>query len=146
MWSADAVVVCALTLLGRSAASLPPIQFVDTPPPGVSRNAEAFVVRGEPTIFLVTSAPMFQRARNAGERCGDRTALVRVASDIVHEDAHVRGADEASAYAAQLLTLTALGEGPGHPEYTGVWLSRRAALKHPREVGDRIDVLAGGPR
>ena len=146
MWSADAVVVCALTLLGRSAASLPPIQFVDSPPVSVSRNAEAFVVRGEHAIFLVTSTPMFRRARNAPTRCGDLDAHRRIASDIAHEEAHVRGADEESAYAAQLQTLTRLGAGPGHPDYTAVWLSMRAALKRPRELGDRSDVLAQGFR
>lgn len=146
MWSAEAVVACALTLLGRSAASLPPIQFVDSPPANVSRNAEAFVVRGEPEIFLVTSTPMFQRARNASARCGDLDAHRRIASAIVHEDAHLRGADEESAYAAQLLTLTRLGAGPGHPEYTSVWRSMRAALTRPRELGEPDDVLARGPQ
>ena len=32
MWSAESVVVCALTLLGRSQAQFPPVQFVERPP------------------------------------------------------------------------------------------------------------------
>lgn len=133
MWSAEAVVVCALALLTRGAASFPPIQLVDAPPPDVSANAEAYVRSGDRTIYLVTSTAAFQRARNAVERCSDRGADRRIASVIIHEEAHLRGADETGAYAAQLLTLTRLGAGPGDPEYVTVMRSMRSVLDKQRK-------------
>ena len=54
MLSAAAVVVCALDLLGRSNAAAP-IQFLSSPPPAASRNAEAILVRNPTTIYLITS-------------------------------------------------------------------------------------------
>ena len=133
MWSAETVVVCALALLTRSAASFPPIQLVDAPPADVSANAEAFVRTGDRTIYLVTSTAGFQRARNAVERCGDLGADRRIASIIVHEEAHLHGADESGAYAAQLLALTRLGAGTGDPEYVTVMRSMHSVLRKQRK-------------
>jgi len=128
MWSAEAVLVCALSLLPRHAASLP-IQFVDAPTAGVSPNAEAFVIAGEARIYLVTSTEMFRRARHADYRCGDFDAHRWVAAVIVHEKWHVRhGADEAGAYAAQLVALTQLGAGPGQLAYAVVRQSMRRVI------------------
>ena len=76
---------------------------------------------------------MFQRASNAVGRCGDLEADRRIASVIVHEEAHVRGADESGAYTAQLLTLTRLGAGPGDPEYVAVMRSMHAVLERRRK-------------
>ena len=36
VWTAEAVLVCALTLLGRAESSFPPIRFVDHLPADVS--------------------------------------------------------------------------------------------------------------
>ena len=47
--------MCALTLLGRSAASFPPIEFVAVAPADVSAAAEAFVRVNDPHIYLVTA-------------------------------------------------------------------------------------------
>jgi hypothetical protein len=41
MWTAETVLVCALSLLHSSAGSFPPIEFVDGRPAYVSANAEA---------------------------------------------------------------------------------------------------------
>ncbi len=60
MWTAETVLVCALSVPHRSAKSLPPIEFVDVRPAYVSDNAEAYtaaathglslsVIRGAPT-------------------------------------------------------------------------------------------------
>ncbi len=46
------VLVCALELLGRSAAALPPIELVAGPPPGAAANVEAFVRAGSGVISL----------------------------------------------------------------------------------------------
>ena len=110
MWSAETVVACALALLTRSEASFPPIEFVEHPPAVVSPNAEGFVRVGERRIYLVTSSPVFRRARQAMYRCGDIEAHRKLASVLVHEEWHVKhGADEVQAYMTQLLTLIRLG-------------------------------------
>lgn len=138
MWSAETVVACALTLLTRSAASLPPIELVDVPPVHVSSQANAFVKVGEARIYLVTSSPVFRRAQSATYRCGDLDALRILASVIAHEEWHVKhGRDEVEAYNAQLITLQLLGARPGSPAYTAVWRSARAALAR-RKATDRM--------
>jgi len=110
MLSAAAVVVCALDLLGRSPSSTAPIKFLNSPPPGVSRNAEAFVVMSEPTIYLITSSEAFSIAMRSQNAYNNRDVFQKLASIIVHEEWHLRnGADERGAYQAQLTTLEALG-------------------------------------
>src|SRR5262249_54184472 len=129
VWTAEAVLVCALALLNRSERSFPPINFVDTVPDDVSAAAEAFTRINDPHIYLVTSSPLFRRLQHDSNRCGDLTAVRKLASVLVHEEAHVvRGADEATAYSAQLTILASLGAGPGSPVYSGVRRSMRHVL------------------
>ena len=130
------VVVCALELLGRSADRLPPIKVLDTPPPGVSANAEAFVDRNEGVIYLIASAPSFRVAAAAQHRsstrgqCVERHALKMVASIIVHEQWHLEhGSDERGAYYAQLTELIRLGLGAGTWATNSVTRSMHAALE-----------------
>ncbi len=130
MWTAETVLVCALTLLGRTAESFPPITFVNTSPVDVSREAEAFVRTEERRIYVITSSRMFRQAQNAEFRCGELQALRKLASVLVHEEWHVtHGGDEAGAYAAQLVTLAYLGSGPGTSTYYGVSQSRSVVLR-----------------
>ncbi len=140
MFSAASVVVCALSMLGRSAHTLPPIAFVDAPPPGVSRQADAFVHREPDTIYLVTSAPAFQIAQRARHRCGERLALAKVASIIVHEEWHVRhGADERAAYEAQVMVLRAtLGFDAESAIVDGVRAAMRATLRAQAVAAPRL--------
>jgi hypothetical protein len=129
VWTAEAVLVCVLTLLGRSSASLPPIEFVAVRPADVSPRAEAFVRPGDPRIYLVTSTGYFQRAMESPYKCGDLQALRKLASVLIHEEWHIRhGSDEAGAYAAQLTTLTSLSAGPGNPLYVEVTRAMRQTL------------------
>ena len=138
MWTAETVVVCALALLTRSAASLPPIAFVDVPPAHVSPQVQGFVRAGEARIYLVTSSEFFRRAQRSTYRCGDLDAHRMVASVIAHEEWHVmHGRDEVEAYNAQLMTLQVMGAGPGNPAYIAVWRSRRAAIAR-RHAMDRL--------
>ena len=130
MWTAEAVLVCALTLLHRSAESFPPIELVTVRPAYVSVRAEAYVLTGVRRIHLVTASAAFSRARRAVHRCGDLQAIRKIASVLVHEEWHVRnGSDERGAYEAQLLTLTSLDAGPGNPLYSEVLRSMRAATR-----------------
>jgi hypothetical protein len=113
MLSATAVVVCALELLGRSPASTAPIRFLNTPPQGVSRNAEAFVVRNPNTIYLITSSAVFRDAMRADSKYENIDVFRKIASIIVHEEWHLKeGPDEQGAYYAQLTMLSALGARP----------------------------------
>jgi hypothetical protein len=129
VWTAEAVLVCVLTLLGRSSASFPPIEFVDVRPADVSVHAEAFVRIGEPRIYLITSAEHFKRAKRSPYKCGEIQSLRKLASVLIHEEWHIRrGADEAGAYAAQLTTLASLSAGPGNPLYAEVTRAMRQAL------------------
>ena len=129
MSSAELAIVCALSLLGRSAASFPPIRLVPERPAAASVNAEAFVSRGDETINLIASAPAFVAARQSATeppRCGNRRSIALLASILIHEEWHVRhGPDESGAYLAQLTALHSLGLGPDSREYHGV---RRAMV------------------
>ena len=130
MWTAEVVLVCALNMLGRSAASFPPIELVHAVPVDVTATAEGYVRLGERRIYLVATTPTYQRARQALDRCGDTMAIRKIASILIHEEVHLKqGADEKNAYHAQLTTLTALGAGPTSGLYRDVVLAMRQALK-----------------
>jgi len=135
MWSAATVVVCALSLLGRSEQTLPPIAFVDVPPADASPQAEGFVRRGsDDTIYLITSTSTFQAAQRARYRCGNVEALAKLASVIVHEEWHVlHGPDEKGAYTAQMMALrSTLKVDPDRPLFKSVRASMNAVLKEQR--------------
>jgi len=133
VWSAELVLACAVTLLNRSPASLPPVELVDVRPAFVSRDADAYVVSGMARIYLVTTTSAFTEARKSQFQCGNQQAIRKIASVLVHEEWHVRhGPDEASAYTAQLVALASLGAGPGTPLFTEVQRSMRVALRKSR--------------
>jgi len=142
VWTAEAVLVCALTLLNRSERSFPQIHFVNEVPSDASAEAEAFTRINDRHIYLVTSSPLFQRLQRRADPCGDLNAVRKLASVLVHEDAHVsRAAGESEAYAAQLTTLTSLGAGPGTPVYSEVHRAMRHALARRRPEPVRILVV-----
>src|SRR4051812_35891979 len=60
-----AVLMYVLALLGRSADSFPPIVLIAEPPPFASKDAEAFVLRDPPRIFLITSTVVFQEVQRS---------------------------------------------------------------------------------
>jgi hypothetical protein len=133
MWSAAVVVVCALDLLGRSAGTFPPIELVDVAPPGASPFVEGFVQPGREAIYLVTSSPAFRAARASGQRCGDRSAVRKIASVIVHEEWHLRhGPDERGAYQAQLSALLTMGADFTTPVFAEVSRAMRTVTTRRR--------------
>ena len=139
MWTAEAVLVCALSLLGRPASSFPPIELVDRAHVGGSAGAEAYVRRGEQRIYVVTSSDTFRDARESQDRCGNTMAIRKIASVLIHEEVHLRnGSDEKQAYEAQLTTLTALGAGPGSPPYSSVKRAMRYTLDQQRKNAARL--------
>ena len=122
MWTAAAVLACALSVLGRSEASMAPIQLVDVAPPGSSVGAEAYVRSG--TIYLITSSSVFQDALSSRIGCSATNAIRKLASILAHEQWHVRhGPDEKAAYQHQLITLIQLGLHPGSGVYRDVQTS-----------------------
>jgi hypothetical protein len=130
MPTAAAVVVCALTLLGKSERNTPRIELVDTVPIEASTQVEAFVRPSDNTIYIVTSSPMFRTLLASRSECGDFIALKKLASIIAHEEWHIRhGSDERGAYQAQLTTLLRLGVNPDQSLYTSVVRSMQAVLK-----------------
>ena len=130
MWTAEVVLVCALNLLGRSASSFPPIEFTRAAPVGASRWVEAYVGPLDRKIYIITTTDTFQRLLRTRNRCGDIMAARKLASLLVHEEAHIRqGASEQAAYQAQLLTLTVLGAGIGSLPYMEVSRAMRHTLK-----------------
>ena len=142
MWTAEAVLVCALTLLGRSEASFPTIEFVRDVPADVSAAAEAFARVNDRHIYVITSSRLFQRLQHGPTRCGDLDGVRKLASVLVHEEAHVvRNASESDAYAAQLTTLAALGAGPGHLTYSEVRRSMRQTLARRRPEPVKVVVM-----
>lgn len=135
MWTADTVLVCALTLLNRSPRSFPPIELVDSRPAYVSAEADGYVTADHARIYLITTSAAFDRARRALYRCGEFDALRKIASVLIHEEWHVRnGSDESGAYVAQLSTLAYLGAGPGHWLYREVRRSMRAAMRRAQDA------------
>ena len=146
MWTAEAVLVCALTLLGRGIGSFPPIDLVTTVPADVSPAAEAFVRINSGRISLVTTSATFRRLQQVRNGCGDMMAARKLASILVHEETHVKqGTNEKDAYAAQLTTLTALGSGIGSPPYQEVVRAMRVTLSLRRPAPERVMVIASGP-
>jgi hypothetical protein len=135
MSTAALVVVCALNLLGRSAAQFPRIELLDVRPPGVSANAEAFARRNPDVIYLITASPVFRGAQWAEAtqgRCRDRDGLKKIASILVHEEWHLRhGPDERGAYAAQLTALALLGAGPESRLHHSVKRSMQSVVDAP---------------
>ena len=122
--------VCALNMLGRSERTLPPIELVRTPPVEVCATRRSVRAPGDRRIYLVGLERRFQRAQRSFDRCGNIMAIRKIASVMIHEEVHLtQGADEKSAYQAQLTMLTALGAGPTSALYRGVVLSMREALK-----------------
>jgi hypothetical protein len=132
-----AVLACALALLGRSPASMPPITLIQVPPAQVSANAEAFVWSGEAVIYVITSAPAFRNAR-----CDSPHSLVKLASVLAHEEWHVRhGGDERGAYNAQLRTLLQLGAQADSSVYQRV----ARAMRSVEAARGRVAVSAPQP-
>ncbi len=133
MSTAALVLVCALELLGRNARTLPPIRIVEQRPPHASANAEAFVSRDDRSINIIASAPAFVAAMRSAAvtpPCRDREAFAVLASIIVHEEWHfLHGPDESRAYAAQLMTMRALGYGPGSGPFSRVRQSMVAVIE-----------------
>ena len=129
MGTAASVLACALSVLGRSEASMPPIELIDMAPPDVSLNAEAFVRRDTGTIYLITSSAVFKNAATVRDQCGYSDAMRKLASILAHEEWHVRhGPDEKAAYEQQLITLIRLGVGPGTGIYRSVQVSMLKVL------------------
>ena len=146
MWTAETVLVCALTLLGRTEQSFPPIQFVEMPPSDVSSSAEAFVRNDGGRIYLVTSTSAFRRAQRAQYRCNDIEAIRKIASVLIHEEWHLKhGSDEAGAYTAQLSALTYVGAGPTSYLYAEVMRSRQAVLARSHTTESRRFRACAGP-
>lgn len=141
MTAAGAVLVCALDVLGRSLHTFPPIRILDERPPDVSAAAEGFVGRADRSINLIASSPSFRAAAASVEstgHCRDRSAVIMIASIIVHEEWHLRhGPDERAAYAAQLTALHALGQGPDTAAYHQVKRAMLTVLER-RAYADRL--------
>lgn len=138
MWTAEAVLVCALSMLGRPQSSFPPIEFVDRAQVTASAGAEAYVRRDEGRIYLITSSDTFRDARASQDRCGNTMAIRKIASVLIHEEVHLRqGGDEKAAYEAQLTILTALGSGPGSPPYSSVRRAMHYTLDQQKKARAR---------
>jgi hypothetical protein len=138
------VLACALTVLGRSATSLPPIELLEVPPIEASPAAEAFVRPPERTIYLITSSPAFREAMRVERPCGHRREIVKIASILLHEEWHVlHGSDESGAYRVQLQSLIRFGVPHNSPLYISVVRSMLAALKKTQPKP--AIVIAGAP-
>ena len=144
MPNAAAVVACALSLLGRSPRTMPPIALVDKIPIEASSQVEGFVRPFDGTIYLVTSSPVFRLALSSKYECGASVAVKKLASILAHEEWHIRhGSDERGAYEAQLIALIRVGIPPDSTLYTSVVRSMLAVLKKRNQKPDMV--LAGRP-
>ena len=144
MLSAASVLVCALSVLGRSERSMPPIRLLDVAPPETSVGTEAFVQRSTGTIYLITTSLAFRLASERRD-CTQSIEMKKLASILAHEEWHVRhGPDEESAYHAQLITLMSLGVGPHTGLFRAVQISMLRVLEARRRNRPEI-VVASGP-
>lgn len=133
------VVLCALSVLGRSANPAVAIKFADSPPPGISRNAEAFITRSPDSIYLITNAEVFREAQRGSFVEGSGGACKKIASILVHEEWHLQhGADEEGAYLAQLTALAA--SHADSATISGVKASMLAVLRAQRQR--RTDLIS----
>lgn len=136
MWSAESVVVCALTLLGRTQAQFPAIQFVDKAPAYVSRLAQAYIQDPDARIVLVTSTSAFARARRAAFECSEVEAIREIAGVLAHEEWHVlHGADEEAAYDAQLTALLYVGADQNGALYHKIMQAKQAVTRRSSRAG-----------
>jgi len=130
MLSAASALVCALAILNRSAASMPPIEILETAPPYVSVGAEAFVRQDTGRIYVIASSVVVRDATGSRGRCGDLQAVKKLASILVHEEWHLKHpGDERGAYYRQLIALQELGLTPGTRVYRDVQLSMLRVLE-----------------
>jgi len=144
VWSAETVFVCALALLGRSAQTFPPVEFVDHAPFGVSASAQAYVPAPDARIVVLISTEAFTNARRTQHPCTAVDAIREIASVLAHEEWHVRhGPDEESAYDAQLTTLLAVGARQDSALYHAVLKAKLAVVAASRRHV-RVAVLARG--
>ena len=142
MSSAAAIIACALSLLGRSERTMPPITLVEAPPRHASIQADAFVSLPDPHIYVITSSPTFRDAMASRSSCSESATMKKLASVLAHEEWHIRnGADESGAYYAQLTTLLRLGVPPDNNVYRSVQRSMQAVLKKRKQKPDLV--LAG---
>jgi hypothetical protein len=142
MSSAAAIIACALSLLGRSERTMPPITLVEAPPKHASIQADAFVSLPDPHIYVITSSPTFRDAMASRSSCSESATMKKLASVLAHEEWHIRnGADESGAYYAQLTTLLRLGVPPDNNVYRSVQRSMQAVLKKRKQKPDLV--LAG---
>jgi len=136
MFSAASALVCALAMLNRSEARMPPIEILDTAPPYVSVGTEAFVRQSTGTIYVIGSSVVVRDASGSRGRCGDSQAVKKLASILVHEEWHIKHpGDERGAYYRQLIALQELGIKPGSAVYRDVQLSMQRVMelrKHTR--------------
>lgn len=143
MLSAAAVVVCALSVLGRSEQTMPQIVLVEAPPKHASIQAEAFVSLPDPRIYVVTTSPTFRDAMASRSGCRESGPMKKLASILVHEEWHLlHGRDESGAYYAQLTALLRLGVPPDNNTYRSVQRSMQAVLKKKNHKPDLV--LAAG--
>jgi hypothetical protein len=143
MLSAASALVCALAALNRTAATLPPIEILDTPPAYVSVGTEAFVRDG--TIYVIGSSVVVRDAAARGGRCGDPFAVKKLASILVHEEYHLEHpGDERGAYHRQLIALQQLGISPGQGVYREVQLSMLRVLELQKRTRNKPDLVLAG--
>jgi hypothetical protein len=146
VWSAATVFVCALELLGRSAASFPPVQFVEKVPTGISSQVAGYVLAGEGRIVVITSTDAFTRARQSKDRCNDLDALREVAGVLAHEEWHVRhGPDEEGAYDAQLIALLSAGAHEDSALFHKIKQAKLAVAAASRRRADMGRSARGAP-
>src|SRR5262245_2130100 len=130
MLSAATALVCALSALNRSEASLPRIVIMESAPSYVSVGTEAFANRDTKTIHVIASAAVVRDAagRHQGE-CGDPDAVKKLASILVHEEWHIlHGPDEEGAYQRQLIQLLLLGSPAGSRAFREVQLAMQTVV------------------
>ena len=133
MSTAGFVLACAIELLGRTEAQLPPIVILDERPADASAHAVGFVRPHENVIYLIGSSLAFKTALEAQDNsraCRGLDSLRYLASVIIHEKWHLEnGKDEEAAYEAQLTELLRLGSGPGRWPYASARKSMSAVMK-----------------
>jgi len=146
VWTAEAVFVCALRLLGRSQQSFPPVQLVQSVPRSVSPLAQGYMLVGQEGFVLVTSTSAFSQARRATNRCGNIEAIREIAGVLAHEEWHLRhGPDEPGAYDAQLTALLFVGADQNGELYHRVMQAKQTvnAAKTRKRLADAGTVERG---
>jgi len=121
--SEDPITRALALFSAQEMANMPQIVLAEIKPDGITAATEGFVVDDYPVIYVAEWSDTYKAAK-----AGDRDAILKLASIIVHERTHIEhGRSERGAYQEQIQMLHRCGAPPRLID--GVRRSMQAVLR-----------------